>query len=634
MSQLLHVKMEGGHSQEAWAERLGMKKAGASINDFSKLTPELLERCRSDVQINARIYEVLHKKLNRKEFERALDVEHRLAFVCLGMHLDGFQFDLEHANALHSEIDARIIELDKLIASTILPKAVGVRVVTPRRTAKGTIHRGDFRWYDGNDYTIFGGGEFEVFRYQQFDPGSPKQVVELLNKAGWKPINKTDGHIEAEKNKSDKLSHFKVYGWKVDEDNLATLPEDAPEAVKRLVERLMLRSRRSILESWFNEVWVHLTQTNIKNIMSLIETRLDKSIKSTIDQGRIANEIGNSNDTIIYRLKNTKNCLTRRTESVKFAEQVKVNSASTIAIPLRELEAFSVQDVISITNGTYSIHGQFNPIGTWTHRMAHRSPNLANIATEKSIKYKTENLYNLAVYYGGEMRKLWVCPDDCWLVGCDADQIQLRVLAHYLNDEKFIQALLTGKKENGTDLHTLNQMALAPHCKTRDQAKTFIYAFLLGAGVGKVAQILNCSAKEARDAIQRFIAHYPGLRRLKEEVIPRDASRGYFQGFDGRFIVCDSEHLMLAGYLQAGEAVIMKHANLLWRQDARREGLDFRQVNFVHDEWQTYCRGTKETAERLGCLQAEAIRTTSNNLQLHCTMQGNYRIGRNWHDTH
>lgn len=540
MSQLLHVKMEGGHSQEAWAERLGMKKAGASINDFSKLTPELLERCRSDVQINARIYEVLHKKLNRKEFERALDVEHRLAFVCLGMHLDGFKFDLSHASNLHAEIDKRISELDTLIASTIPPKAVGVRVVTPRRTAKGTIHRGDFRWYDGNDYTIFGGGEFEVFRYQQFDPGSPKQVVELLNKAGWKPINKTDGHIEAEKNKSDKLSHFKVYGWKVDEDNLATLPEDAPEAVKRLVERLMLRSRRSILESWLQ----------------------------------------------IYN------------------------------------------------KSTKSIHGNFNGLGTWTHRMSHNNPNMGNIATEKSIKYKTENLYRMAVHYGGEMRKLWVCPDDCWLVGCDADQIQLRVLAHYLNDEKFIQALLTGKKENGTDLHTLNQMALAPHCKTRDQAKTFIYAFLLGAGVGKVAQILNCSRKEASDAIQRFIAYYPGLRRLKEEIIPRDANRGYFQAFDGRFVVCNSEHLMLAGYLQSGEAVVMKHANLLWRQNARREGLDFRQVNFVHDEWQTYCRGTKETAERLGWLQAEAIRAISNNLQLHCPMQGNYRIGRNWHDTH
>jgi len=266
--------------------------------------------------------------------------------------------------------------------------------------------------------------------------------------------------------------------------------------------------------------------------------------------------------------------------------------------------------------------------------MSHNNPNLGNIATEKSIKYKTENLYNLAVHYGGEMRKLWTAPEGLWLVGCDADQIQLRVLAHYLNDEKFIQALLDGKKEDGTDLHTLNQLALAPHCKTRDQAKTFIYAFLLGAGVAKVAQILNCSSRDARDAVQRFISYYPGLRELKENRIPQDAKRGYFQGFDGRLIICDSEHHMLAGYLQAGEAIVTKHACLMWRQKARQEGIKFTQVNFVHDEYQTYCLGSKEDANRLGEIQAESIFLAGESLKLNCPMKGNYRIGRNWYETH
>ena len=540
MSQLLHMKLEGGHSQEAWAERLGMKKAGTAITDFSKLTPELLERCRSDVQINARIYEVLNQKLSRPEFERALDVEHRLAYVCLGMHLDGFKFDLDHATNLHSELDNRITTLDQKCRDEFRPRVVPLKLVTPRRTKHGGLNRSDFRWYRGSDYTIFGGGEFQLFEYQYFDPGSPKQVVERLNEAGWKPINKTDGHIEAEKTHSEKLDHFKVYGWKIDETNLATLPDTTPEAAKVLVERLMLRSRRSTLESW----------------------------------------------------------------------------------------------IALYNKDTKSIHGNFNGLGTWTHRMSHNNPNLANIATEKSIKYKTENLYNLAVHYGGEMRKLWTAPEGLWLVGCDADQIQLRVLAHYLNDEKFIQALLDGKKEDGTDLHTLNQLALAPHCKTRDQAKTFIYAFLLGAGVAKVAQILNCSSRDARDAVQRFISYYPGLRQLKENRIPQDAKRGYFQGFDGRLIICDSEHHMLAGYLQAGEAIVTKHACLMWRQKARQEGIKFTQVNFVHDEYQTYCLGSKEDANRLGEIQAESIFLAGESLKLNCPMKGNYRIGKNWHDTH
>ena len=66
-----------------------------------------------------------------------------------------------------------------------------------------------------------------------------------------------------------------------------------------------------------------------------------------------------------------------------------------------------------------------------------------------------------------------------------------------------------------------------------------------------------------------------------------DASRGYFDGLDGRKVQCNSEHLMLAGYLQNGEAVVMKHANVLWQKELKGLGIKYNQVDFVHDEWQT-----------------------------------------------
>lgn len=277
------------------------------------------------------------------------------------------------------------------------------------------------------------------------------------------------------------------------------------------------------------------------------------------------------------------------------------------------------------------IHGRFNPIGTWTGRMAHRSPNMGNIAAEKSIKYKTPYLNKLATTLGGDMRSLWICDDGNWLVGCDAEGIQLRIFAHYINDPAFTKALIEGKKEDGSDPHSINATIL--RC-SRDSAKTFIYAFLLGAGSGKLAEILNCGRHEGERRKENFIEAYPGLQRLREDTIPADAKRGFFVGFDNRKVYCNDEHLMLAGYLQNGEAVIMKHANLLWRKQLNEEQIDYRQVNFVHDEWQTECRGGRGLAEYVGRVQAKSIQTTGEALGLNCPMAGQFQIAKNWRDTH
>mgnify|MGYP000853210334 FL=1 len=269
---------------------------------------------------------------------------------------------------------------------------------------------------------------------------------------------------------------------------------------------------------------------------------------------------------------------------------------------------------------TQRIHGRFNHIGAWTGRMSHNSPNMANIPGHGSA-------------YGDEFRALWQATPGKFLVGADADGIQLRILAHYMNDKDFIEALTKGNKDDGTDAHTLNRVALGDACRSRDVAKTFIYAFLLGAGVGKIAQILDCDLETAREAIDNFLGYYPGLRALKDHRIPADAERGYFIGLDGRLIVCDSEHLMLAGYLQNGEAVVMKKANLIWRDKLRREGIQFQQVNFVHDEWQVEVESLTD-ATLCGTLLVSSIEEAGKQLNLNCPLAGNFKIGTNWLETH
>lgn len=281
------------------------------------------------------------------------------------------------------------------------------------------------------------------------------------------------------------------------------------------------------------------------------------------------------------------------------------------------------------------IRTNFWHIGAWTHRMSHSSPNIANISSPWDSRVEAVSAVDqVKERFDGKLRQMFTVKDGAYLVGTDAESIQLRILAHYLRNDEYVKAILEGVKEDGTDIHNVNRRALGLDYLTRDHAKTFIYAWLLGAGNGKVARILGCSIPMAKKAVASFVDSTKGLGKLKSGRIRRDAARGYFEGLDGRKVLNDSEYLMLAGYLQNGEAVVMKHANVLWDRWCAEEGLPFKQVNFVHDEWQTEVDGTFEEAERVGFLQRKALVTVGEELGCFCPMSGETKIGRNWLETH
>jgi DNA polymerase-1 len=104
------------------------------------------------------------------------------------------------------------------------------------------------------------------------------------------------------------------------------------------------------------------------------------------------------------------------------------------------------------------------------------------------------------------------------------------------------------------------------------------------------------------------------------------------KGLDGRVLPIGSEHLALSVYLQGGETVIMRLANVLWYKQAKKEGLSFKQCAWVHDEWQTEV--DKHQAERLGELQVNSIRKAGEILNLNCPLDGEAKIGNNWLETH
>jgi len=278
------------------------------------------------------------------------------------------------------------------------------------------------------------------------------------------------------------------------------------------------------------------------------------------------------------------------------------------------------------------IHGKFWHIGAWTQRMSHSKPNQANIAAPFHGAPKTA-VEEVKAKYDSRMRALWEVEEGNYLVGTDASGIQLRILASIMQSTDYRSAILTGDKALETDIHNLNRKALGPMCRDRDTAKTFIYAWLLGASNTKIAEILQCTAPQASTAVDNFLTSLPELKKIKGLMIPKDARRGYFIGLDGRQVKCSSEHLMLAGYLQSGEAIAMKRWVVEWTRAATKQEIPYKLVDFVHDEVQVEVP-TMDAAMKLEEVQKAAIIKVSNDLNLFCPLDIETSVGKSWLQTH
>jgi DNA polymerase I len=192
-----------------------------------------------------------------------------------------------------------------------------------------------------------------------------------------------------------------------------------------------------------------------------------------------------------------------------------------------------------------------------------------------------------------------------------------------MRDDDYVREVCEG------DIHTKNQEAAG--LATRPQAKTFIYAFLYGAGPAKIGAIVGGGEAEGSRLLTSFLDNTPSLKELREKVT-RVSAKGTLPGLDGRKLQVRSSHAALNTLLQGAGAIVMKQALVLLDSKIQEQKLDAHFVANVHDEWQIECR--KEIAETVGTLAVEAIQEAGEVLQLRCPLTGEYRIGRTWAETH
>ena len=275
---------------------------------------------------------------------------------------------------------------------------------------------------------------------------------------------------------------------------------------------------------------------------------------------------------------------------------------------------------------THCIHGSLWLANTLRYR--HSNPNTANIpGVRKGPKPEEKPLLGAAGVWTYEARDLWTVrdPKNRVLVGVDAKGIQLRVLAHYLNNKEFTDVVING------DPHTHNQEI--GEFDSRDIAKTFIYAFFLGAGDGKIGQIVGGSTKDGRDLKRRFIDRTPGLKHLLTDLKRQVERTGRIILCDGTPVIVDKPHTVLAYLLQGDESRIMKKAAILADREVKRRRLDVLKVGDIHDEWQndTLRVHSEEFANDV-CPMVFA--TAGDSFRYRVPISCSSHIGMTWAETH
>ena len=496
LARLYDPSIDGGHSLEAWGERLGHYKApykkiwswltnkplivdgedGKKV-DQSKLAFDepvmsaLLWYCVQDTKVTAELYKHLTQEMENDFSQESITLEHEVAIIIAEQERNGFKLDMPKAIQLLSELKTKL-DIIQVEMETIFPPVV----------------------ISGRTHGTSGKPLKDIVT--PFNPGSRQQIAKRLQEKGWKP-----------KKHTEKGSVI------VDEEVLASL--DYPEA-KAIAEYLMLQKRIGQIESWIDAVQ---------------------------KDGRV--------------------------------------------------------------------HGRVITNGAVTGRMTHMSPNMAQVPNSGSP-------------YGHECRELWTIEKGNKLVGIDASGLELRMLAHYMNDDEYTNEVVSG------DIHTANQTAAG--LQTRNQAKTFIYAFLYGAGSAKIGSIVGGSAKEGQKLIDSFLRNTPRLKALREKVARIFATKGWLPGLDGRKLLVRAEHSALNTLLQGAGAIVMKQALVIFKQELKREKIwhEFK-VN-CHDEWQVEC--LPQDSETVGKIGVQSIADAGIMLKMRCPLDGEYKIGNSWRETH
>ncbi len=538
-----------------------------------------------------------------------LDIETNLAHAtiwCCGCHYDNYTSiytDAKHVQALIDKSDVvvghNIIGFDgpvlsrvwgvKIPLSKVRDTLVMSRLWNPQLEGGHSLRAwgerlGDFK----DDFTDFDGGYTdEMADYCMQDVNVTVKLYDKLSRE-----LECYGHsVDLEHQIAHIMKKQEDHGFKLDEKEAISLLAKLKDRMAYITDHL-----QNIFPPIVEERWSEKTGKRLKDGVAIFNVGSRKQIAERLQERGVVFTKTTEKGTII----------------------VDEGTLKAIDLPEAQLiaEYLMIQKRVGLLDSWIDnvkddgrVHGRVITNGAVTGRMTHQKPNMGQIP-------------NVNSEYGAECRALWRVTDGNVLVGTDLSGIELRCLAHYMQDPDWQEELLNG------DIHQKNANAAGID---RPTAKTMVYALLYGCGIGKLSTILDTSKRQAQRTLSNFYSNTPKLKQLMEKV-QTVASKGYVPGLDGRRILVRSEHAALNTLLQGCGAIIAKQWCVEAHQTFKTRKLPVKQVAFVHDEIQI------ETEERYGeevaAIMVDSARKAGITLGFRCPVDAEAKIGKTWFDTH
>lgn len=582
------IKLPGPHTIESHGIRMGRHKP--EHEDWSHLSIDMIHRCREDVEIGEDMmlsllipeFETHLKRPNKVtglDIRNAYYCELRLAFTVARQEQRGFAVDVAYMNGLIIEMDEELERVERAFRP-LMPQRLKMKKLSDAQVEKNTdmLHaceestyacclqyqqamekcgnrasyaatywkiltakgaylknvtkyipaaRGHAQEYGDNPPVH---GPFTPLVWEDIPLGNRDAVKQLLYKHGWLGVNYNDTELEYIEDNEGELPH--PWSGKIDQDSIDRWEESGhviPDWAKGIVEWYVIQSRRTQILNKKDVLYFKKNQAWPKQASGNNECRGLLAKARCFDEG---SDIEGMTGAQYY--------------------------AATGLWP---------------TSGHWRVPAQAFSCATNTFRMRHKT--VVNIPSRG--------------LYGKEMRKIFIAGPGKLVIGADGSGLELRMLAHFMNDPEYQEVILSG------DIHTHNQN-LAGLSK-RDFAKTFIYAFLYGSGIPNLARQLGLSFHVVEAAVKRFKKELPKLTNLLERVEAAGKQFGYLLAVDGRRGRIRTRgkslalHTALNVLLQMTGSLVMKYAHIFAEDNCVEEGLidcieDFPIVVHMHDEFQ------------------------------------------------
>ncbi|NOR24623.1 MAG: DNA polymerase I [Desulforhopalus sp.] len=232
---------------------------------------------------------------------------------------------------------------------------------------------------------------------------------------------------------------------------------------------------------------------------------------------------------------------------------------------------------------TGRIHSSFNQAVAATGRLSSSDPNLQN------IPIRTEE--------GSRIRGAFVPGDGLIFLSADYSQIDLRVLAHYSQDEALLQAFRTGEDIHArTAAEIFGVSPLLITSEMRRVAKSINFGIVYGMSSFGLSSQLDIGRKEAQRFIDCYFRLYTGVQKYMENIVVEAREKGYVTTLLGRRRSVPeihaknkarrefSERMAINTPIQGTAADIIKLAMIECENVIKKRGLSARMLLQIHDE--------------------------------------------------